>query len=121
MPNWPSRREEHRQVFAGASDIPIHFETGLTTIELTGELDLAAHDELEAVCALAIDFAAPVKVDVSGVSFMDSTGVAFLAQLVGAGYAYGWRPVVVGANRRVREAIELAGLHHSLDLAEPSP
>jgi anti-anti-sigma factor len=52
-----------------------------TRVVLTGEIDAELGPDLIEAAADAEDAGRPVEVDVQHVSFMDSTGVAFLARL----------------------------------------
>ena len=54
---------------------------GRTRVVMTGEIDADLGPELLEAAAEAEDAAQPVEVDAQHVSFMDSTGVAFLAKL----------------------------------------
>lgn len=79
---------------------------------LAGELDLAsAHAPLEA--ALQIFAAEPVEcvlVDLSAVTFIDSSGLGGLVQLSNYARARGARVELSGASKRVRAVLELSGL-----------
>ena len=99
-------------------ELSVTFEADTALITLSGGVDLARRSDLDAVASLVIDYGAPARVDVSRVTFIDSSGLAFLASLVRAGDASGWRLVVVGASRRVRETLEVAGLLTALDLTD---
>lgn len=101
-----------------SDDITILFRDDLCLVGLRGELDMADQATLERVGDLAIECGLPVRVDVSELTFIDSTGLAFLAHLAAAGAAGGWKPVVIGASARVRETIELGGLLPVLDLID---
>lgn len=50
---------------------------------LAGELDLASRPMLESAIANAVMAGGPVLLDVSGITFMDSGGLAALASAVG--------------------------------------
>ena len=69
---------------------PGHSRDGATVVEVAGELDLHSAPQLRAELTRAIESSAPprVIVDLSGVTFLDSTGVG----------------VLVGALKRAREA-----------------
>ena len=48
---------------------------GATVVAVYGEIDLAAQDRLRAALGAALAAAGPVVVDLSGCTFMDSTGL----------------------------------------------
>jgi anti-sigma B factor antagonist len=102
------------------TELSVTFAADTTHITLAGEVDLAMRSDLDAVGSLAIDYGAPIEVDVSRVTFIDSAGLSFLARLVRAGQASGWRLHVIGAGRRVRETLQIAGLLTALDLTDPA-
>lgn len=81
-------------------------------LTLAGELDLSsAHAPLEA--ALQIFAAEPVEcvlVDLSSVTFIDSSGLGGLVQLSNYARSRGARVELAGASERVRAVLELSGL-----------
>jgi len=90
--------------------IAVFYEDRETLIELSGEVDLACHDDLACMAATAIARGGPITVDVSDVTFMDSAGVTFLARLCGAEHQCGRRLSVNGARGIVLQLLEGAGL-----------
>jgi anti-anti-sigma factor len=101
-----------------SDDIKVLFGDNYSLVRLRGELDVEDGEALAQVGDLAIEYGHPVLVDVSELTFMDSTGLAFLARLAAAGVAAGWRPVVMGTSDRVQEVIELGGLLPVVDLSD---
>jgi anti-sigma B factor antagonist len=99
-------------------EVQIFFQGDVTWIRLFGEVDLRMRDSLDGVAAQAVDYGAPVRVDVSNVMFIDSSGLGFLARLAAAGEVKGWAPTVVGANQLVRETIAIGGLLPVLDMVD---
>src|SRR5262245_57107329 len=105
-------RIEHMQAeLAGA--------TGVATVTVTGEIDLASADELRH----AIDQAMTLEVDrvvvpLPAVSFCDSSGIRVLAvaerdvTLTGVSFR------IAGAGRAVRKVFAIAGLDQLLDEAK---
>lgn len=82
-------------------------------VELTGEIDLSAVEELRS----ALDRASArgdevLEVDVGDVTFMDSSGINELVRL-GAG---GHRIVIEDASPFVRRTLEMMGLGEAFDL-----
>jgi len=104
----PGRDDDPADGLPGA--VRVEPAADVTRIVLVGEVDLVLRSDLQAVAADAAARGRPVEVDLSDVSFMDSTGVGFLVSLARAGQANGWRPLLRGANRRVRDTIDLSGI-----------
>lgn len=97
-------------------DVSVLFDSDETLIRLAGEVDLALAESLDFVAEHATKRESPVRVDVSEVTFIDSTGLAFLGRLAAAGHAAGWAPHVVGASQVVLDTIQIGGLTPVLDL-----
>jgi anti-anti-sigma factor len=96
--------------------VSICFEAGSALITLSGEIDLAMREGMDFAAQEAIVRGVPVRVDLSGVTFMDSAGVGFLASLVRAGFQAGWRLTVIGPNRRILETLTISGLSPALEV-----
>jgi anti-anti-sigma factor len=101
---------------AQRANVSLFFDNDETLIQLVGEVDLALADTLVVAAKEAATRAKQVRVDVEQVTFIDSTGLAFLGRLAAAGRETGSPPRVVGASRRVRDTIERGGLLPVLDL-----
>src|SRR3954466_10489129 len=97
-------------------DVSVFFDSDETLIRLAGEVDLSLSDSLDFVAEHATKRDYPVRVDVSEVTFIDSTGLAFLGRLAAAGHAAGWAPHISGASPVVRDTIQISGLTCVLDL-----
>ncbi|MFP5256708.1 MAG: STAS domain-containing protein [Acidimicrobiia bacterium] len=86
----------------------VHVELEPLRVVVAGELDLVTSEALSAALAPIISDPSHnvVRFDFSGVSFMDSSGLAALLQVVEAG-----REVVLcGAAEPVRRVVEATGL-----------
>jgi anti-anti-sigma factor len=75
---------------------------GGTLVRISGELDLVSEPQLEA--ALAQAQAQPIRIDLSGLGFMDSTG---LRALLGAARTYEGLRLVGPLQAPVRRLLEL--------------
>jgi anti-sigma B factor antagonist len=89
-----------------------------TRVVLTGEIDAGLGPELTEAAADAEDARRPVEVDAQHVTFMDSTGVAFLARL--ASRCSG-RLVLVKPPELVRFLIDVTAIREVLDVVEEDP
>lgn len=93
---------------------------GARVLVVTGELDLASADEfVAAVTGSDMDEDA-VLLDLAGVTFMDSTGLAALITVRNSARDQGRRMVVESYSPAVARVLELAGLADLfLDADEP--
>jgi anti-sigma B factor antagonist len=108
---WPSERP-------GVGDAAVFFDEVNTLILLSGEVDLALGDDLEYAGRDAIDRGAPVRIDLSRVTFIDSVGLGFVARMAAAEREQGRQLVLIGSRRNVREAVHLAGLADLVQFVE---
>jgi anti-sigma B factor antagonist len=84
---------------------------GIHVVSVTGEIDLATGPELErALLALPDEGVASVVVDLTGCSFMDSTGLHLLVRTQRRCDRPGGRLAVVSANRSVLKVFEITRL-----------
>jgi anti-sigma B factor antagonist len=102
----------------GSGDAAVFFDDGITLVMLSGEVDLALGDDLEYAGRDAIDRGAPVRVDVSRVTFIDSVGLGFLARIASAERENGRRLPLAGARRNIQESIQLVGLTELVEFVE---
>lgn len=72
-----------RDVRAGGIDVIE--TTDRSTVRLWGEIDGALRDEASAALASSLERDLPVSIDTRDVTFIDSTGVAFLVQFCAIG------------------------------------
>jgi anti-sigma B factor antagonist len=88
------------------------------TIALWGEIDHAQRRELR---RLAVDFHrsqdADAVLDLSNVSFFDSTGLSLVVTLARVAKARGGRLTVIGASAEVRPVLETTHMDWICDLA----
>jgi anti-anti-sigma factor len=82
-----------------------------TTIRVAGELDLATSPKLQQACAAAIEPGpATLRLDMSEVTFLDSTGISVLVQAHKQLDAQGGTLVLHGLSDHARRVLEVAGL-----------
>jgi anti-sigma B factor antagonist len=115
---------KYRRISAGvwavghSPDVQVSFQRDITLIRLCGEVDLAMRERLRDVAELAVFFDKPRHIDMTRVTFLDSTGLAFIASLAAAGREQGWVPTLVGATGPVRQTIELSRLLPALSVTQ---
>lgn len=63
-----------------AGSITVGTEGGRTVVRLRGEVDASLRDEASRALAVALTDGVPVVLDLGAVTFIDSTGLAFLIQ-----------------------------------------
>ena len=84
---------------------PLHAETDSDgTILLSGELDMATVRQLEKAIAEVMTPGRPVVIDMAALTFIDSSGIGFLARTC---QATGERVVICNPSRQVRLVLEL--------------
>ncbi len=81
---------------------------GSVIVRARGELDLLSAPEMRN--ALAQELGADMTLDLSGLEFIDSTGVHLVLDAFLASRREGWDLSIVGASQEVRRAFELVGL-----------
>ncbi len=85
------------------------------TLVIDGEIDLAVKGELDAQLAALVAVAhGSTLVDLSGVTFMDSTGTHALLETAAAARAAGAPLVLVAVSAPCRRVLELSGVWDAL-------
>lgn len=97
------------------TEVSITFEAGEALVTLAGEIDLAVQECLEFVAEEALIRDLPVRLDVSRVTFMDSTGLSLIIRLAANERKSGRNLRVGGADRRVLDLLAVAGVSQVLD------
>ncbi len=94
----------------------------VATIRLTGDLDLAAEDQLNSALAALLADNRPdqVTIDLGGVEFCDSSGIRILVRALHLGQAVDVPVRVTRACDRVAEVLKLTGVW-SLLTSQPQP
>jgi anti-sigma B factor antagonist len=93
-------------------------ESGRVVVSLAGECDLAARDELKTALLTAVERSPVVVVDLSAVSFLDSSGVHGLVTAYHAARKDSGQLYVVNAGGVVADLLDLTGV---ADLLGPPP
>lgn len=94
--------------------IEISTSSATTTLTIAGDLDLAERDQFPEIAARVVGLRRQlVVIDMCHVTFMDSTGAAFLISLADSGRKRGGATVLRGADPRDLFVIEICG---ALDL-----
>lgn len=81
-----------------------------TVVKMAGEIDISMRSKTSAALRQVLDRCRPVTVDTSGVTFIDSTGAAFLAQLGMFGSEDGIRVSLTEPSSAVRNLLEMLGV-----------
>jgi anti-sigma B factor antagonist len=85
-------------------------------LEVAGELDLAASSDLCAALTDFVDGGSDVMIDLSGVTFIDSTALAVLVRAHTDSVAAGGRLIVTNPSPVVVRVLHLVGLITMLDI-----
>ncbi|MFL5841235.1 MAG: STAS domain-containing protein [Thermoleophilaceae bacterium] len=102
-----------------AFTIQTRSDEGVTHMVLAGEFDLAALPQFEdAIAAVEAGRPAAIVVDLSGLSFMDSSGLRALVTADERAHAAGRRLAIVPGPPPVRRVFEITQLDSKLDLVE---
>jgi anti-sigma B factor antagonist len=92
---------------------------GLVVIELLGELDVAAYDEVARALEEAIASASGgVVVDLEGLSFMDSTGVQCLFKAKPLADAAGIRLAVLNGSGPAHRVLALIRIQDGIEMVD---
>jgi anti-anti-sigma factor len=86
-------------------------------VVLSGELDLAGIDELEQVFAEACEPGRPLTIDLTGLEFIDSSGLRVLLGVHNAAARQGFAYTVIAGPPQVHRAFALCGLDRTLAFA----
>jgi anti-sigma B factor antagonist len=99
-------------------DVSSRKEGDFTVVSVTGEVDLYSSPRMREAVLGALSKRSPnAIVDLSGVSYMDSSGIATLVEALQAARRLSGRLVLAGLTDRVREVFELARLQSVFELA----
>jgi anti-anti-sigma factor len=113
----PSRAEE--LIDLGLLTVRSEREGDVHTISLSGELDLATVDELERELErVEATDAASIVLDLSQLSFMDSTGVRLLVSAHARSRADSHRLTMLRGGRAVQRVLKLSGIDTLLPFAD---
>lgn len=94
----------------------VRTRAGVWQISLTGEIDLSNVPETEAVLRLAQADATTVRLELGGVSFMDSSGIAMLVRAHQRAKRHGNEIVLIRPSAIVLRLLELCGIDRELEI-----
>lgn len=101
-------------------DLPIDHDQreGWHVLGVRGEVDLATAPQLARAIGDVVGADQPVCLDLSGVSFMDSTGLRELVRARNAVDEVGGRLVIVPGTGPVAKLLSITGLEGKLELSD---
>lgn len=99
--------------------IEIHVDDDRSRVVLRGEIDGARRDEASAALAAVVTAALPVDIETADVTFIDSSGVAFLVQIHAIGADEGFAVRLVEPSEVVVDVLQMIGLDDRFELATP--
>lgn len=89
-------------------------QADISVVDMWGEIDVALRSEASAALANALDRDLPVVIDTSRVTFMDSTGIAFLVQFYTIGTEEGLSVTLRNPPSVVTDVLEMLGVNEML-------
>ncbi len=93
--------------------------SGAALVSFTGDLDIqVAKEAAEAIEGVEGDRPDPLVIDLSGLSFMDSSGMAVIAAAHARALEEERRFVIVNPKGGVRRAFEVSGLDQSIETVD---
>ena len=101
-----------------ALTLEITARRGATRVAASGEIDVATLGELERTLVDLCAHQRPVELDLSGVSFIDSSGLATLLSMRNLCAEDGGIMVLCAPSQEVRRVLELAGLSAAFTIIE---
>jgi anti-sigma B factor antagonist len=112
----PTALRAHVRVVSGRTgSVHVSVGPGCTRVTLAGEIDTELAADLREATTQAEDPGLPIEVDAREVTFMDSTGGAFLARLA---IRNSTRVRLVGAPPEVRFLLEVTRIGDLLDVVD---
>lgn len=91
-------------------------------VELAGEIDLHESPQLrEAINPLVTGRIAPVLVDMTGVTYIDSSGLAVLIEAFQKVSAYGGKLILFGIQENVMAVFQIARLDQVFEIQPDKP
>lgn len=104
-----------------ASEIPVvpHPDRGAVVVAPQGDVDMSRSPTLRATLQ-GVHEKRPrlLVVDLEGVSYMDSSGLATLVESMRTAKGHGTEMVLCGMNDKVRAIFEIARLHHFFTIVD---
>ncbi|AEE47817.1 STAS domain-containing protein [Cellulomonas fimi] len=104
---------------AAAGTIRVEEQDGRSVVVLVGEIDAALRDEASATMGRALISGAPVVVDTTSATFIDSSGIAFVLQLHLAAREAGIPVSLRDPHRVLRDVLEMIGMGDELPAEVP--
>lgn len=104
--------------YRGGMQTTLHRDTdGRSVLTVSGEIDAAVADDLIAAGRSVLVAATVLRLDLSAVTFLDSSGLAALIGLRNACVESGADLTLVAPSRQVRRILEITGLAESFVVA----
>ena len=92
-----------------AGEIGVEAEPGCTVVRLVGEIDVALREQASRSMITALTSDGAIVIDDSAVTFIDSSGIAFVLQLLHAAREAGIDVTLRDPDRAVSSVLEIVG------------
>lgn len=100
-------------------DVSVSSDRGAPVVAIKGEVDLYSAPQVrDAILGAAEQRPRALLVDLSGVSYMDSSGVATLVEGLQRSRGYGGRFLLFGLEPAIREVFRFARLEQVFEICE---
>lgn len=100
----------------------VHLEPSAARVVVRGEIDIATAERFEQRVLEAIDAGGPVVIDLSGTSFLDSTGLSAIVRLVGrldaSGGSEGSPLVIEAPTVPVAKTLQISGIDRLVSIRD---
>ena len=94
----------------------------LRVVSIAGRITIDTSGEMRRMIAVALHPIPPaVTIDLSGVTYLDTSGLATLVEASRIARLQGTRLVVEGLHDQPRELLHFTQIDHLLEIAEPEP
>ena len=81
-----------------------------TVIAVSGDVDVAASDQLRLAARWAADRNLPVRIDLADATLIDTSGLELVSKVAATERKRGRTVVMVGASSRIRASLQITGL-----------
>jgi anti-anti-sigma factor len=94
----------------GEAEVEVTSLDSATIVTVAGDVDFASQDELRIAARWAADRNLPIRIDLTGAAFLDTSGLELISRLAGLELQRRRSLTLVGAPERVKHMLEITGL-----------
>jgi anti-anti-sigma factor len=112
----PRKKLPHRR---GAAEVEVISLDDKTVIAVSGDVDVAASDQLRLAARWAADRNLPVRIDLADATLLDTSGLELVSKVAATERERGRTVVMVGASSRIKASLRITGLDHLVQFDNP--